>query len=858
VPKLIKFLLIALLFSSFSTGLSSDEPLDLPVMEYSAETIRLTEQTSLIELNHPIETLITTQKSPNPLINLLHSNEFSTKQFSKSLKPGQHISWHRLKLKGELKEASEKRFVLSMENAIIDYLDVYLINKQGQIIKQQSFGSNDIYSASKNRGIKFFHFTIKAQQTLTILIRKQSVSPPILLLNIYDDESAKTAEQNQLLFWGGVIALLFGIGLYNILIYWISKNKASFWYIVFYLTSFVYFSGLHGFGVLYWSDSFQRLLASNMMTFNFLLIWLLLRFSVSFLKAKVHAPNYFRRLMFFEPIILVGLFVSIWVVEYKMIPIFVVIQAVTSVIVISMAISIYRNGFYPARFFLMSWTCIVIGAGVGMATFTGFVPVNFYTMHAFFFGSLCELLLMSVALADQLRYAEKRAIAQAFTDPRTKQPNFSFFKSDLFHLPKKQLVDNNNGLYFLLIQVDGVRDILGLMGPQKMEAVYQAYTKKFEVYLKKCKWTVSFEVSPGERRYMISLPGNHILIVANCDQNLSEIVESIISLSENRLKLGELESRFALRVGVAKISETRASSKVESQEAIYEAYRQAQLALLNCDQNNLEWCRFSVEHDETIREQLKLLNELREAIQNASFDIYIQPQFSISNRELIGGEVLIRWNHLRRGFIPPSMFIPLAERTSNIYPITKIVIEKSFKWLASSRELLSKRAKKFRLSINLSVQDIYRPELIPFIKERLMYYSLEPSQVMFEITESAIIEDYGAFQEQIKKIRELGYSVALDDFGTGYSSMSYLQKIDLNEIKIDLSFVRDIEQSPVNQKIVAAIIQLSQSIGAITVAEGIETEEELSILKELGANLVQGYLTGKPMETSTFVEKYMR
>ena len=203
--------------------------------------------------------------------------------------------------------------------------------------------------------------------------------------------------------------------------------------------------------------------------------------------------------------------------------------------------------------------------------------------------------------------------------------------------------------------------------------------------------------------------------------------------------------------------------------------------------------------------------------------------------------------------ISPSIFILLAEQSNLIDKITRLVIQKSFDWLSNSPQLSS----DFHLSINLSALDLQQKELIPFINQQLEEYQLDASQIAFELTESAVMQDQQLFLQVIAEIHQLGFIIAIDDFGTGYSSLRYLQQINADIIKIDMSFVRDIHHSLINQKIADAIIKMAASTGAYTVAEGIESQAELDVLQSLGTRMVQGYLTGKPTPADKFISEFM-
>jgi diguanylate cyclase len=464
-------------------------------------------------------------------------------------------------------------------------------------------------------------------------------------------------------------------------------------------------------------------------------------------------------------------------------------------------------------------------------------------MHAFFFGTIIELLLLSIALADRIRYTENLAMTRAYIDPRTSLPNFSYFKGDRYHLdlPKQSAQDS---YCLLLLQLDGVKDILALFGPEKLDIVRVAHIQRITKYLINVDWAVQFVLPDKSRNSLISLPSNHLVIIARVNGDLDHITTPLLELGDTLVKVEGLDTKLNFRLGIVDYD-------VKSHDS-QECYRRAQQALIECENKGVDWLCYSPEMDIKTSQQLSLLADLRMAIEKLSLEIFIQPQFDIKSQALVGGETLIRWFHPTRGMVSPGEFIELAERSNLISQITQFVIHESFEWLSR----FATRKPGFHLSINLSVLDIQQPSLIAFIKTQLEYYQVSPKQVVFEITESAVMRSQAQFLKVITELHETGFEVALDDFGTGYSSMQYLQYIKANIIKIDMSFVRDIHQLEINQKIVKAIIQMAESTNAITVAEGVEVEQEFVTLQALGATLVQGFMTGKPIPAVQFLEEY--
>ncbi|UQZ83009.1 Cyclic di-GMP phosphodiesterase Gmr [Paenibacillus konkukensis] len=261
---------------------------------------------------------------------------------------------------------------------------------------------------------------------------------------------------------------------------------------------------------------------------------------------------------------------------------------------------------------------------------------------------------------------------------------------------------------------------------------------------------------------------------------------------------------------------------------------------------------FRLDMEERSLERILLENELKKAIQQEQFHIDYQPKLDLATGELIGMEALVRWNHPELGRIPPNKFIPIAEETGLILPLGEWVLrrgcEQNKKWQDQGYLPL-------KLSVNLSVRQFYQSDLLVKIKEILQQTGLEPQWLELEVTES-VFSDMDNAAAILQKIRDLGIHTSIDDFGTGYSSFGYIQRLPIDTLKIDASFIRDIHQNKESHAIVKAILTIAQTLGLNVIAEGVENEEQLAVLSEDGCDQGQGFLFSKPLSGHDF-EKYL-
>ena len=245
-----------------------------------------------------------------------------------------------------------------------------------------------------------------------------------------------------------------------------------------------------------------------------------------------------------------------------------------------------------------------------------------------------------------------------------------------------------------------------------------------------------------------------------------------------------------------------------------------------------------------ISDRLMLENALRDALSNNEFYLVYQPQINIINQETIGFEALLRWTSPVFGVVPPFKFISILEDTGLIYSVGEWVILQVIDFIKQGKS----HGKK--VSINLSALQCGVSNYSDKIKRFILDAQIDPKLVEFEITETLLIDDFSLTEMFLTDISDIGCTVALDDFGTGYTSFSYLSKLPIDVIEIDRSFITEIHLKKELKNIVLAIVTMSQSLGLQNVFEGVETTNELEIIKELGGTVIQGYLFSKPIEES--------
>ena len=276
-----------------------------------------------------------------------------------------------------------------------------------------------------------------------------------------------------------------------------------------------------------------------------------------------------------------------------------------------------------------------------------------------------------------------------------------------------------------------------------------------------------------------------------------------------------------------------------------EILRDADIAMHYAREKNTGVAVFTKELRDRFLERVKLETDLRFAVERGELLMHYQPLISLTDGSIIGFEALIRWQHKELGLIPPIKFIPIAENSGLIIPMTIWILQETCSQLANWQQM-SPACRNLIMSVNISGKHLTNDELVDDIEEALDAYNLAPDTLKLEITESVAMENAEQTIEILRRLKQLGVQLSIDDFGTGYSSLNYLHLLPFDTLKIDRSFVYSVGESGENAEILQTIISLAKNLKMKVIAEGIETESQLSLLRNLGCDFGQGYLLAKP------------
>ena len=432
----------------------------------------------------------------------------------------------------------------------------------------------------------------------------------------------------------------------------------------------------------------------------------------------------------------------------------------------------------------------------------------------------------------QLESANEELRRRAFIDPLTGLPNRMLFEDRLLHAMQRYDRDDDSRarrepckLAVLFVDLDGFKPINDMLGHAVGDEVLKEAARRLRTATRDSDTVARIG---GDEFVLLA---EDVSDVADC----ASLANRVIQVLAQPLEVQGHQVTLSGSVGVALYPEHGDRMKLvqNADAAMYTAKRAG----------GNTYALFESRMNEGLQEQLSLQHDLRHALERGELQLHYQPKIDARLGRLQGVEALLRWHHPTRGMVGPNVFIPIAERFGLINGLGNWVIEESCRQM----RVWADEGLSMNVAINLSVHQLRTEELVPRIESALARYQVMPSQLLCEITESVAMEDIESTQRAFEALSRIGVYLSIDDFGTGYSSLSYLRQLPARQLKIDRSFVADIEVRPDARAIVGAVIQLAHQLGLRVVAEGVETEGQRDILLVLQCDELQGYLLARPM-----------
>ncbi|HEX7689960.1 MAG TPA: EAL domain-containing protein [Burkholderiaceae bacterium] len=433
-------------------------------------------------------------------------------------------------------------------------------------------------------------------------------------------------------------------------------------------------------------------------------------------------------------------------------------------------------------------------------------------------------------MRDSLAQREARIVDLAFRDPLTGLANRTLF-NDRLDQAVGTATRTGHAMSVLLIDLDRFKEVNDVLGHPVGDELLNQVSGRLTRELRRTTDTVA---RIGGDEFAVLLP-------AQGREGAVLLARQLLAALDMPVTIEGQTVDVSGSIGIATFPEDGATTT--------ELMAHADSAMYVAKQASSGYAAFDQRMARTGEHGLSLLSDLRRAVDENQFYLQFQPKVSLADRSCLSAEVLIRWRHPTRGFVPPDQFIPFAERTGAIKSITRWVLARGLAQLAQWRA----QGLEMSLNINVSTRDLVGQDLPALVKAQLLAEGVAARHLCLEVTESAIMEDPAHALASLQALHDMGVRLSIDDFGTGYSSLAYLKKLPVQELKIDRSFVMNLDRDDDDINIVRSTIDMAHHMGLQVTAEGVETESVAGKLRSLGCDDAQGYLFSRPLNADDFV-----
>ncbi|MGM7448479.1 UNVERIFIED_ORG: diguanylate cyclase/phosphodiesterase with PAS/PAC sensor(s) [Idiomarina abyssalis] len=450
-------------------------------------------------------------------------------------------------------------------------------------------------------------------------------------------------------------------------------------------------------------------------------------------------------------------------------------------------------------------------------------------------GQLHDLAITNIPIIIDGEITGVHGIAKDITERIQREEALEFFTShdSLTHLVNRsameqrlqQLQENKSdaAIFVLFIDLDGFKPINDSLGHYLGDEVLIETAQRLQQVV-------------SEPNLLCRFGGDEFVAVIqdmSAVEQVNALCAEVLAVFEQPFRIGEVEVSLSAAIGVS-------ANDIEFKHPM-ELTQRADVAMYEAKKrggNSVYW--YSANLDEGLGYKVALRTKIQEALAQEQFELFYQPIMT-DKGQVAGAEALIRWQHPTKGYVSPADFIPVAERTGQIIPISEWVLKQACRDLQQLKLYGIKS-----VSVNFSPIQFYREDFVSKTKAILEQFDIKPGEITVEITENVLVNDTQRIAELLQQLRDLGLDVAIDDFGSGFASLRYLNMLPVNKLKIDRSFIENIHENSHNAAITCGILSMVAGIGIETVAEGVEKEEECAYLVEHGCHFMQGFLFSKP------------
>lgn len=772
--------------------------------------------------------------------------------------------WLKINFKMDFPEDEHKgKWFLELAYPLIKSIDAYFFS-QGQLVDHQQASDSSKYL--EENFYRHFIFKLKpallsssSEQSVELLLRVESRALMMLPLILWEGEAF--SEHNRLMeYWLGFYFGLMGMMGFYALVVSLNFNDRSYLYFVFYiLFSVLFFLNFSGISNRFLAEQSAYWNARVPPVFGFMAMAFILKFSSSFVKLEKFSKRNNSLVNYFFIMMLLLSLASLYEPYDAIIHMSIFVALIFSGFIFYIAVYCYLRGSNSGKILLASFLILFLGiASFTLSLFT-FASMSWVDEFGLYAGSALTSLFLSFGLLEQikeerrqrfqalirenhavqnLRKLEEKAALSAMVDPLTALPNRAALErfSHEFLEAKERKVEP---LALAFFQVQGYDQVNHSLGFRSGDLLIEKISARLNRAASEIKDSVAIRFSAQDKAHAVRMDSNTFIVLLRMserkDKSIND-VQHLIEILNRPVSVNDMKLEAKVRVGISFLPEHSTN--------LFTLARFAQAAVESQPGQSGKPVLYSSVIGKEVGRKLKLVSDLRIALQRDEFTLVFQPQLDIQHKQVVAIEALIRWSHPEFGELSPDEFIVLAEQAGLIDGLTYWVVDNAL----DSLTWLIERGIKLRLSINISARNLSQDNFHKILLKKLEQRALKPSTLTLELTETSLMNEPEMGVKILKEIHQSGITIAIDDYGAGYSSLSYIKELPISEIKIDKRFVKEVDSLHSDRVITKSTIALAHEMGARVCAEGVETAESLRILEQYECDLAQGFHIARPMK----------
>lgn len=670
--------------------------------------------------------------------------------------------------------------------------------------------------------------------------------------------------------WGTFLSLFLVATLYSLITFLFTRKRMYLHHMLFSLLAFLFQVSLSGHGFAYlWPSSPEFNDYSNLLFLGLLQVSVIL-FTRDFLKIQ-HFYPYVYRLTNYLIFAILLLTVVLMFEPYSLASsIQDALTSITAVVITGLSIAAMRKPVVGAFIFVIGFSFVFGCSALFMAVKYNLIGSNTLALLAPQFGFLSEIAMFTAAISfrvrrtyierdtllaqqektiNKLRIAEESLQRQAMYDRTTSLPNKNLLANSIQEIisrQHKQPVFDSEQCFLVVVEIRNLKSVNSNLGHYHGEQLTIFVASQLHMAIEYCadEYTIFFDEKGTS---LCVIDDDHFGFMVHLDNddkvhaNLEELMNEILLSVPNMVKFDTLNMEIDLKCGACPIIPNSGDAELY--------LCNASIALEQGISYSRRYYLYDAAFGNKKKAELEMIHDLREALDSDQMLVYMQPQLDIHQNKVIAAEALVRWQHPTKGMIFPDQFIPLAEKAGLIQGLTRCVIRESLRQLKALHDL----GHFISVSVNISAKDISEDGLTTFIIEALEDVNMPQHYLTLELTETDVVVNVDLAKDMIAQWNSMNLCTSLDDFGTGYSSLFQLKEYPMRELKIDRSFVMDLEKNESLIAIVRSVIEMGHNLGMHIVAEGVENQAILGILKELNCDVIQGYMLSRPIPEQEMV-----